>query len=87
MVRNDRTYPLTARITQWEVRPHPQAPEQGNAVHYTYRLAMTDTLPEARVQLAACAGNSTDVVLLCDTIYPSRPPAARRPSAHQLNRC
>ncbi|MFE2856542.1 hypothetical protein ACFXJO_36155 [Streptomyces lavendulae] len=68
VVRGDRTYPLSAEITQWEVRPHPQVPERGNAVHYTYRLAMTDTLPETRVELAACAVDSTDVVLLCDTI-------------------
>ncbi|GLX37549.1 hypothetical protein Sros01_36220 [Streptomyces roseochromogenus] len=75
VVRGDRTYPLTATITQWEVRPHPQVPERGNAVHYTYRLAMTDTLPETRVQLAACAVDSTDVVLLCDTINVHQSPS------------
>ncbi|MGW5847132.1 hypothetical protein ACWFQ8_04035 [Streptomyces sp. NPDC055254] len=46
-------------------------------MHYTYRLAMTDTLPEPMVQLAACAVDSADVVLLCDTIsvhqYPETP--------------
>ncbi|MEU8500094.1 hypothetical protein [Streptomyces lavendulae] len=44
-------------------------------MHYTHRLAMTDMLPEARVQLAACAVDSADVVLLCDTIYVHRPPS------------
>ncbi|MET9608289.1 hypothetical protein ABZZ17_39735 [Streptomyces sp. NPDC006512] len=38
-------------------------------MHYTYRLAITATLPETMVQLAACAVDSADVVLLCDTFY------------------
>ncbi|MFH7594511.1 hypothetical protein WDV06_05315 [Streptomyces racemochromogenes] len=77
VVRGDRTYPLTARITQWEVRPHPQVPDRGNAVHYSYQLAMTDTLPEVRVELAVCAVDAADIVLLCDTVsayqYPATP--------------
>ncbi|MBZ6472331.1 hypothetical protein [Streptomyces griseocarneus] len=68
MIRGDRTYPLTAKITNWEVKPHPQVPERGNAVHYAYRLTRTGTLPETMVQIEACAVDSADVVLLCDTI-------------------
>lgn len=37
-------------------------------MHYTYQLTMADELPETRVELAACAVDSADVVLLCDTI-------------------
>lgn len=68
VVRGDRTYPLTARITQCEVRPHPQVPERGQAVFFAYRLAATGTLTTSRVQLAVCAVDAADVVLMCDRI-------------------
>ncbi|MEU6114309.1 hypothetical protein ABZ840_07155 [Streptomyces sp. NPDC047117] len=69
VVRGDVTYPLTAKITNWEVGPHPQVPDRGDAVHFTYRTTKTaQYLPEPRVALAVCALDSADAVLLCDTI-------------------
>ncbi|MFI8386825.1 hypothetical protein [Streptomyces sp. NPDC085540] len=38
-------------------------------MHYTYRLSKSDVLPETMVELAACAVDPADVVLLCGTIY------------------
>ncbi|OUD02490.1 hypothetical protein CA983_14490 [Streptomyces swartbergensis] len=37
VVRGDQTHPLTARITGWEVRPHPQTPEGTDWLHFTCR--------------------------------------------------
>ncbi|WP_190123522.1 hypothetical protein [Streptomyces inusitatus] len=68
VVRGDDTYPLTVRVTGWEVAPHPQVPERGNAVHFTYDITKTDDLVEVRIELAACAVDSADVVLLCGPI-------------------
>ncbi|MEU0392318.1 hypothetical protein ABZ208_05945 [Streptomyces sp. NPDC006208] len=67
-VRGDETYPLTAKITEWEVRPHPQVPEGGDAVHFAYRTTKARPLPVTSVELAVCAVDSADVVLLCSTI-------------------
>ncbi|MDN0196963.1 hypothetical protein [Streptomyces sp. S.PNR 29] len=72
VVRGEETYPLTARVTEWELRPHPQVPERGDAVHFTYRAVQEGLLPEASVELAACAVDSADVVLLCDIIAVER---------------
>ncbi|GAA4930801.1 hypothetical protein ACFPM3_02815 [Streptomyces coeruleoprunus] len=68
VVRGDRTYPLTVKITGWKVGPHPQVPDRGDAVHVTYRTTRTEPLPETMVELAVCAIDSANAVLLCATI-------------------
>ncbi|MFC6593534.1 hypothetical protein [Kitasatospora paranensis] len=69
MVRGDRVYPLTIRITDWRIGLHPQVPERGNAVHFSYRKTATSALPELDVQVAVCAVDAADVVLLCGVIH------------------
>ncbi|WP_329191998.1 MULTISPECIES: hypothetical protein [unclassified Streptomyces] len=68
VVRGDRMYPLTIRITDWQVRPHPQVPERGNAVHFGYRKTATSDLPEVNVEVGVCAVDAADIVLLCDVV-------------------
>lgn len=68
VVRDDVTYPLTVEITDWKVGPHPQVPARGDAVHFTYRTTKTGHLPTVVAQVAVCAVDSADVVLLCDNI-------------------
>lgn len=68
VVRDDVTYPLTVEVTDWGTGRHPQVPERGRAVHFSYRATATEHLPETRVQVAVCAVDSGDVVLLCDTV-------------------
>ncbi|MCK2238578.1 MULTISPECIES: hypothetical protein [unclassified Crossiella] len=67
VVRGDRTYPMTAEILSWEVRPHPQVPERGSAVNFRYRF--TGTPPEVLVELLACAIDANRVVILCAGIH------------------
>lgn len=78
VVRGDVVYPLTAEITEWEIRPHPQVPERGDAVHFGHRTTMTGTLPTSRVELAVCAVDSADIVLGCGTITVHDEPGAAR---------
>ncbi|MFE3635053.1 hypothetical protein [Streptomyces sp. NPDC059168] len=68
VVRGDRVYPLVIRIKDWRVKPHPQVPERGNAVHFSYRTTATGPLPEVNVEVAVCAVNAANIVLLCDVI-------------------
>lgn len=68
MVRGDVTYPLTVKLTEWEMRPHPQVPERGDAVHFAYRSTRSEPLPQTAVELAVCAVDSSKIVLLCDHI-------------------
>lgn len=68
VVRDDVTYPLTVEVTDWGTGRHPQVPERGRAVRFSYRTTATAHLPETRVQVAVCAVDSADVVLLCDTV-------------------
>ncbi|MFC9324853.1 hypothetical protein [Kitasatospora sp. NPDC057015] len=68
VVRGDKAYPLTVRITDWRIEPHPQVPDRGNAVHVSYRKTATSDLPEVNVEIAVCAVNAANVVLLCGTV-------------------
>ncbi|MCP2256448.1 hypothetical protein LX15_000131 [Streptoalloteichus tenebrarius] len=65
VIRGDRTYPTTAEVTGWQVRTHPQVPDRGNAVHFTYQFA--GFAPE-RIELQICAVDAQRVVLLCSDI-------------------
>ncbi|MFD8964865.1 hypothetical protein ACFV0C_07655 [Streptomyces sp. NPDC059568] len=69
VVRGDQTYPLTARITGWEVRPHPQTPEGTDWLHFTYRATQTGPLPVVSVEIPVCAVDAADVVLICSTLF------------------
>lgn len=68
VVRGGKVYPLTIRVTDWQVRPHPQVPERGNAVHVSYRSTATGYLPEVTVEVAVCAVDAANVVLLCTAV-------------------
>ncbi|GAA1218373.1 hypothetical protein GCM10009665_05340 [Kitasatospora nipponensis] len=68
VVRGDRVYPLTVRITDWQVGPHPQVPERGDAVHVGYRKTATSYLPDVTVEVGVCAVDASNVVLLCGVI-------------------
>jgi hypothetical protein len=68
VVRGNRVYPLTIRITDWKIGPHPQVPERGNGVYFRYRKTATGDLPEVNVDVAVCAVDAADVVLLCRLI-------------------
>ncbi|KUM86206.1 hypothetical protein AQI88_41430 [Streptomyces cellostaticus] len=81
VVRGDRSYPLTVKITKWEVRRHPQLPKGEDAVHFSYRTSKKGMLPEALVELAACAVDSRDVVLLCQAIAVDNSPGEPRVEA------
>ncbi|MFF3847747.1 hypothetical protein [Streptomyces sp. NPDC002328] len=62
------TYPLTVKVTQWEMRPHPQVPGRGDAINFGYRSTKTEPLPDTMVELAVCAVDSAKIVLLCSSI-------------------
>ncbi|MFE2913558.1 hypothetical protein [Kitasatospora indigofera] len=68
VVRGNRVYPLTVRVTDWQVGPHPQVPERGSAVHVSFRSTATGDLPEVVVEVAVCAVDAANVVLLCSTV-------------------
>ncbi|MGW7412971.1 hypothetical protein [Streptomyces sp. NPDC054863] len=67
VVRGEETYPLTVRVTKWEILP-PERETLKSSVHFTYRTALTGPLPEPAVKLAVCAVDSQEIVLLCDSI-------------------
>ncbi|WBC13754.1 hypothetical protein O7600_21865 [Micromonospora sp. WMMA1998] len=72
VIRGDQTYPMTAEVIDWETGPHPQVPERGMAVHFTYRFRSTSSDPWAtptRVELQACAVDGRRVVILCTSIF------------------
>ncbi|MFF7856801.1 hypothetical protein [Streptomyces sp. NPDC007904] len=46
-VRGDTAHPPTVTVTDWEAGPHPQVPERGDGVHFTYRAVQEEPLPEA----------------------------------------
>ncbi|MER5888190.1 hypothetical protein ABT160_30585 [Streptomyces sp. NPDC001941] len=66
------TYPMRAAITGWRAKPHPQAPDRGDAVFFDYRVTRTGPVPESRVSLAVCAVDASDMVLLCTTVSVER---------------
>ncbi|MCO1580843.1 hypothetical protein M8C13_34315 [Crossiella sp. SN42] len=67
VVRGAQVYRLTAEITGWAVKPHPQVPEQGPAVNLSYRF--TGDIPSSTVELLVCAVDQRRVVLLCSSAY------------------
>ncbi|QBI55419.1 hypothetical protein [Streptomonospora litoralis] len=72
VVRGDEVYPVTAEITGWEVRPHPQVPERGDAVNFTYRFRGDSmfTGPHAqKVKLLVCAVDARGRVLVCMAVF------------------
>ncbi|RKT88484.1 hypothetical protein SAMN05421805_1011504 [Saccharopolyspora antimicrobica] len=66
VVRGDQTYPMTAEITGWQIKPHPQVPDQGPAAFFTFQF--TGDAPETVVYLQVCAVDEHRVVILCDQI-------------------
>ncbi len=70
VIRGDQTYPITAEVTDWGTQLHPQVPEQGLAVHFTYRFTSSNPwIASERVELQACAVDDHRVVILCTSIF------------------
>jgi hypothetical protein len=65
VVRGDQDLRVTAEVTGWEVKPHPQVPDRGDTVFFTYRFTPEE---QGRVDLQICAVDDHRVVLLCGTI-------------------
>ncbi|GAA5068993.1 hypothetical protein [Streptomyces similanensis] len=60
---------VTAEIVDWRLEPHPQAPSDGDRVHFHYRFDGADERSGPAVD--ACAVDKKRVALGCRTIYSS----------------
>ncbi|WP_431935737.1 hypothetical protein [Micromonospora sp. RP3T] len=72
VIRGDQTYPMTAEVIDWRTGLHPQVPERGMTVHFTYRFRSTSSdssVISRHIELQACAVDGRRVVLLCTSIF------------------
>ncbi|MEU9338204.1 hypothetical protein AB0D49_34495 [Streptomyces sp. NPDC048290] len=60
----------TAEVTDWRLEPHPQAPSQGDQVHFEYRFEGAVELSNPSVD--ACAVDDSRVALGCVTVHSSQ---------------
>ncbi|MFF9010482.1 hypothetical protein ACF087_32390 [Streptomyces goshikiensis] len=67
---SERPIGVTAKVVEWRLEPHPQAPYEGNLAHFHYRF---DGVAEGAIGPAvqACATDEKRVALMCKTIYSS----------------
>ncbi|MFE0738539.1 hypothetical protein [Streptomyces sp. NPDC058855] len=72
-VRVENTYGqrsgVTAEVVDWRLRPHPQAPSEGDRVHFTYRFDGAGEHSGPAVD--ACAVDAKRVALGCLTVHAS----------------
>lgn len=66
VVRGEETYQVTAEVLDWETRPHPQVPDQGDAVLGTYRFTGKGM---TTIELQICAVDDKRVVIMCDSVF------------------
>ncbi|WP_374211997.1 hypothetical protein [Streptomyces sp. C10-9-1] len=58
---------VTAEIVDWRLRPHPQAPSEGDEVHFRYRFDGAGRTSGPTVD--ACAVDKDRVALGCQAVY------------------
>lgn len=60
---------VTTEVVDWSLEPHPQAPSEGDKVHFHYRFEGAEEM--SRPAVDACAVDKKRVALRCRTIYSS----------------
>lgn len=60
---------VTAEVVDWRLEPHPQAPSEGDQVHFGYRFVGDVTMSGPAVD--ACAVDRNRVALGCRTVHSS----------------
>ncbi|MFB7512947.1 hypothetical protein [Streptomyces sp. NPDC056144] len=61
---------VTAAVVGWSLEPHPQAPSEGNQVHFRFRFDGADDYSDTAVD--ACAVDKKRLALGCQTVSSSQ---------------
>ncbi|GAB1333198.1 hypothetical protein [Streptomyces sennicomposti] len=61
---------VTAEVVDWTLEPHPQAPSEGDQVHFRFRFDGADEYSDPAVD--ACAVDKERVALGCQTVTSSQ---------------